>query len=512
MKIDRENCEAWFLDYYEGNLSKEGVEEMFAFLKINADLQELFDSYDDVSFSPDKQIHFDAKSDLKKPVGASEGINENNYEEYFVGAVENVLNEEEKKQLEKFLLQFPSKREELDLLRKAILEPEEEIVFEHKSELKKSVLINEENFSEYAVAAVDGTLSAEVLIQFNAFISANLVAKKEFELFAKTKLQPETEIVFEGKEGLKKTPLIVTAENMDELAISSLEGLLNSTEQNDFAAAVADNDELKQTVAVYAQTILTPDTSIVFEDKESLKKKEKDRGAFWRITTIRFAAAASIALLIGIFWWNYSGNNPVDHAGNGVIAGTDTSHKNPNVINPNVPNVLANNDSGNSNPVIDNGNHVPPHSRNGNHVAIVLPVVKEHNSFVAIPASGRIPLLATHYDGQVDFSDAYYNSAAYGNSNPVASNNISLRQAAMRWMKKKLDRSAQINSDDEEGAVYSAYTQNKNQNEDVTGFDLTSSAVNAIGQATGSHLRLAHETEGTILTVGKYQVWLNHNK
>src|SRR6185436_6332900 len=100
MKIDRENCEAWFLDYYEGNLSKEGVDELYAFLALNPDMREVFDSYDEVSFSPDNKIHFEEKGDLKKSVVIPEGINESNYEEYFVGAIENVLSEKEKNQLE----------------------------------------------------------------------------------------------------------------------------------------------------------------------------------------------------------------------------------------------------------------------------------------------------------------------------------------------------------------------------------------------------------------------------
>ena len=121
MKISNGNCEAWFLDYYEGNLSKEGVEELFSFLVLNPDLRDLFDSYEDVSFSPDKHIKFDWKSELKKPMDVAIGINESNFEEYFVSHVEGVLNANEEAEVEKFLLQFPEKRAELELLQKAIL-------------------------------------------------------------------------------------------------------------------------------------------------------------------------------------------------------------------------------------------------------------------------------------------------------------------------------------------------------------------------------------------------------
>ena len=488
---------------------------MLNFLKSNPDLQELFDSYEEVSFSIDKQIQFEGKDDLKKAANFQEGINENNYEEYFVGAVENVLSEEEKIQLEKFLVQFPAKRGELDLLRNAILQPENEFVFENKSALKKPVLVTQENFGEYAVAAFENLLSAEDLIQFNAFVASNDWAKKEFELFAKTKLQPENEIVFEGKDKLKKSALVVTAENFDEVAISSMEGLLNEAEQNQFAAAVAENEEWKKSLALYSQTVLSADNSILFEDKDSLKKKENDRGAFWKIT-IRFAAAASVALLIGIFSWNYFGKNPVDHAkensfaSNANSAKTNSSSVNSSDANSSSSNnsaattVLANNNSAKNNSV-KVGHHTIVHNEKNNSVAVV-PVVKEENRFASIDVK-NISLPASNNNGDVNFSDAYYNSMNFDNMNSVASNDISVKQAAMRWMKNKLDRSAEKNNKNEEEAAYAAYRQNKNEN--VTGFDLTSSAVNALGEATGANLHLAHETEGTILTIGKYNVWLN---
>ncbi|HET6989975.1 MAG TPA: hypothetical protein VFJ43_01575, partial [Bacteroidia bacterium] len=213
MKINKDNCEAFFLDYYEGNLSKEGVEELFAFLTLNPEMRELFDSYDEVSFSPDKQIQFEGKAGLKKSVDSSDGINESNYEEYFVSEVEGLLNAEEKAQLEKFIVLNPAKRNELELLRETILKPDTSVVFEDKNSLMKSVFVTEANF--------------------------------------------------------------------DELAVSSMEGLLNPEEEKVFTASLAANPEQQKSFELYKQTKLSADTSIVFEDKESLKRKENDRGGLW---------------------------------------------------------------------------------------------------------------------------------------------------------------------------------------------------------------------------------------
>ncbi len=449
MKINNGNCEAWFLDYYEGNLSKEGVEELFSFLVLNPELRDLFDSYEDVSFSPDKHIKFDWKSELKKPMDVAIGINESNFEEYFVSHVEGVLNANEEAEVEKFLLQFPEKRAELELLQKAILIPEEHIVFEHKASLHKSVLVSEENF--------------------------------------------------------------------DEMAIASVEGLLNSEEEKELAASLFVNAEQQRNYSLYRQTKLSADASIVFEDKESLKRK--DRGAFWWIVDTRFAAAAAVALLIGIFFWNYQGNDAIN-----TIASNDPVDSS-NIAKSNSKSIPK------SNPVIDPVN--PPKDAvviapendfiQKEKVEVVIPK-KQLATIDVVPAAvknTKEPMalinttdkklsLRTSVNLRVDFSDTYYSTAIYNKTasaeaSPTAS--ISPRQAAMRWMKKKLDRTP---AEGDEEQIYIAGTS-AGTNGDVSGFDLTSSAVSALGNATGANLRLGHESEGTVLTVGKYEVLLSRN-
>jgi cytoskeletal protein RodZ len=443
MKINSENCEAWFLDYYEGNLSEERAEEMFAYLEENPEMQELFDSYEPFSFQPDKGISFDGKADLKKPEHTTEGINQSNYEEYFVSYTEGLLNADGKKMVEDFLVKFPSHRHELDLLKLAILSPEEEIVFEQKDALKKTLAINAENF--------------------------------------------------------------------DEMAIASVEGLLNREEEKMFSMAVAANEEQQRTYSLYHQTRLSPDTSIVFENKESLKKKE--RGALWWLIDTRFAAAAAVALIIGILYWNFSGKDT-------VMPKDVTAYKNPTRAhdpsadsgkNPLADAKTNSASDSNASPAIVNS-HVIAKQIGSNKYAY--DVQKDNKAEAAEPREPIVTrreniILASNVNTQVDFSGAYYDVAQYKKPAPApASNDISLRQAAMRWVKKKLDRSA-TNEPDEE-ATYTAAV-NPGENHDVNGFDLTSSAVSALGNATGTNLKLGHEQEGTVLTVGKYELLLNRN-
>lgn len=441
MKINSENCEAWFLDYYEGNLSEERAGEMFAFLEQNPEMQELFDSYEPFSFQPDKGISFEGKPGLKKPEHSAQGINQSNYEEYFVSYVEGLLNADEKKMVEDFLVKFPSHRHDLDLLKLTMLVPDEKIIFEQKDALKKTLVISEENF--------------------------------------------------------------------DEMAIASVEGLLNREEEKSFSALLSHNEAQQRAYALYRQAKLSPDTSIVFEDKESLKRKE--RSAFWWMADIRFAAAAAIVLIFGVLYWSYSGNDAA-HPADKILA-KGTSAKQDNDLSNSGKDPLANNNSSSgSSPVIDNhtsGKHIASRVYSSDDVQDNKTTTIEHPGQIA--SHHEEITLASNINPQVDFSDAYYSAVTYQApaSAAPASNSISPRQAAMRWMKKKLDRTAMKNVDEE--PAYTAASGNPNGHQDVNGFDLTSSAVSALGNATGANLRLDHEQAGTVLTVGKYELFLNRN-
>ncbi|CAN5318101.1 hypothetical protein BH09BAC5_BH09BAC5_07900 [soil metagenome] len=441
MKISIDNCEAYFLDYYEGNLSKERVEELFAFLILHPDMRELFDGYEDVSFSPDKKVHFDGIETLKKNVPAVDGINENNYEEYFVSIIEGLLSPEEVTEVEKYLLQYPEKREELELLKQAILIPDDSIVFENKAALHKSVLVTEKNFEEMAIAAV--------------------------------------------------------------------EGLLNAEEEKTFAASVASNIQFKKVYSLYQQTKVVADENIIFENKEDLKRK--DRGAFWWMIDLRFAAAAAIVLLLGIFYWNSEGNQKIDKGSVALIDSTKPK------VNPNINSNQSGNDQlANTD---QNKNDADVNPAKINHPKQIVAFVHPENSSsnkiersFAIPISNAVLSLNQSIYPSVDFSDTYYSGADYANGNSAPGrNSISVTQAAMRWMKNKLDRSS-YDAQEDESVYASAYGNAPAQNGDVNGFDLTSSAVSALGHATGSNLRLGHQSKGTVLTIGKYNLILNRNK
>ena len=574
MNINRNNCESWFLDFYEGNLSDGQVQELFAFLEMHPDLREAFDSYEAVSFDPDQLIHFDAKESLKKPVENSGKISESNYEEFMVGAVEGTLSADEMKQLEIFLAANADKREELELLRQTILEPETDLVFENKESLKKTVLITEENFESFAldyaegtlkgetlrqfekyleahpelkaelnafgelklqpdasvvfdakdslkhktlvnaenfetfaVDYIEGNLSGETLIQFEHFLAANPELKKEIALFNQTKLQPEAEIVFEDKSSLKRKVLVVSADNFDEIAVASLEGQLNAEEEKIFAAYVASNPEAEKAVAIYSKTKLQPETEIVFADKDSLRRKK--RGGFFWTSNISYAAAAAVALLIGIFWWMNSGNVDPKADENGIALIDKNGNQNDSVKTKKQPEdsfILPKVEDHSQ--LADNGS-APKHNQSyvsdpkNNPELNKTGMVKEE--FVSFQSGSKLNLKARPVNSDLNFSSAFYTNVPV--SKPEGKEPISAGQFAMRWMKDKLDQPV-----DEDELPESPIARNPNEDRNVTGFDLTSSAINRIGQSTGGKLHLEKSEEGTVLTFGKYDILLSKNR
>ena len=234
MKINKNNYEAYFLDFHEGNLSPEEVAELLLFVERHPELKEELEGFENFTIEDYSSITFENKSSLKKE------ITDENREEYFIKAVENTLNTAEKTLLENYLKQHP-----------------------------------------------------RFLVDYN--------------LFQKTKVEADTSIVFEKKDAMKKdlTPSFSTGNgNAGEALISLMEGLLSEEESTLMNEKINADTRLQKEFALYKQTKLTADTSIVFENKKSLKRKErKVIPIFYYIAT-----AAAVLLLVGLYFLNNNNN------------------------------------------------------------------------------------------------------------------------------------------------------------------------------------------------------------
>ncbi len=141
MNINKENWGAFVIDYYDGNLSDEKTQELFAFLNAHPYLKEDFENYLDVSLISETVV-FDEKNNLKnKEIVPYKFINDNNYEKIIVRYLDDELSENEIIIFNEFLKKNSVLYEEIKLWKKTKLIANKEIVFPNKKILKKRTVV-----------------------------------------------------------------------------------------------------------------------------------------------------------------------------------------------------------------------------------------------------------------------------------------------------------------------------------------------------------------------------------
>lgn len=196
MNINRQNIELLFFEYFEGNLSSDEIKELFLFLDKNPDLKEQFDSYVNIKLSPDATIRFEKKESLKKPTENDIDI----FELHCIRYIENDLNEDEKMLLFQQISENTEKQKIFDSYRRTILKPKDNIEYLNKDLLKK----NDLEFEERCIEHLEGTLNNAETKKLLSEINKDQHKKLVFELYKKTKLEPDYTLIFNKKETLKK--------------------------------------------------------------------------------------------------------------------------------------------------------------------------------------------------------------------------------------------------------------------------------------------------------------------
>lgn len=252
MKINRDNYEAYFLDYHEGQLSPDSMEEVREFVNQNPDLHTVFNEFDSVSLIADQNIVFDKKPSLKKnPIYATAQVNELNYEEYLISETEGLLSAGQILALDEFILVNPHIEKDRRLFAMTHLTPDDKVTFINKESVKQKAIavgsINAGTYETFMAREAEGDLNADEKHQLNEFMKFNPQLEKDRKLYASTILTNDTSIVFENKNQLKHA-VIIPLKRIVYYAVSvaasltlifSLYYLLNSnTAQNNVAQQV----------------------------------------------------------------------------------------------------------------------------------------------------------------------------------------------------------------------------------------------------------------------------------
>ena len=186
--------------------------------------------------------------------------------------------------------------------------------------------INIHNYEAYLLDFSEGNLTHELQMELELFliqhpeIDINL---SELSLIA----IDEEAITYSNKSNLKKTEEDLISETQ---FISYIEHRLPENEKIELEKSCSVNPSLSKELDLFKKTIAVADFSVVYKNKNELKRKSK---VIWfDFSVIRYAAAACVLFLIGVFFlW------PSENTTHTTIA----SQENTKVSNNNKP-VLQN--------------------------------------------------------------------------------------------------------------------------------------------------------------------------
>jgi hypothetical protein len=202
MTINKQNYEAYFLDYHEGNLTPQEVADLLFFVEQHPELREEFESFENVTLEDYSTPSFENKDVLKKE------INQENSEEYFIKEVEGVITSTEKVLLHNYIKQHPHLSADLELYRKTKLSADSSLVFENKTRLKEIPFVfaskEPSDIEALMIASLEGVLSSSEQLLLKSQLQTDSRLASEFELFTKTKLSADAFIVYPDKDELKR--------------------------------------------------------------------------------------------------------------------------------------------------------------------------------------------------------------------------------------------------------------------------------------------------------------------
>mgnify|MGYP006277726533 CR=1 FL=1 len=143
MNISKNNYEQFFIDYFDGRLSKQAEGELMRFLEQHPELKAEFDAFDPaLIIEPDASVIFPGKAGLKKKAEDQNHplfntITSDNYKWWFISYAEGDLSDNERRKTERFVKSYPSYAREFEIYKALKLKPENTIHYPNKDSLKQ---------------------------------------------------------------------------------------------------------------------------------------------------------------------------------------------------------------------------------------------------------------------------------------------------------------------------------------------------------------------------------------
>ncbi|GAB4291976.1 MAG: hypothetical protein Kow0068_17240 [Marinilabiliales bacterium] len=165
-----------------------------------------------------------------------------------------------------------------------------------------SMKIDLTNYEEFLLDYLDGNLDENQEYMLLAFLANHPEIEEEFLELKENyiTLNTEANLFYQNKDNLKKdkNDLLINDENLDELLIAKLENVLSPHEENQLNKYMDINPSASDTYRLYQKTILHPDKSIVYQNKQSLKRFNTSKSQQNTFKYYISGIAAAIILLI----------------------------------------------------------------------------------------------------------------------------------------------------------------------------------------------------------------------
>lgn len=268
--INKNNYEAFLLDYMEQNLSADMVAELMLFFEMNPELKVDLDDIELTPFSAE-EIVFSEKSNLKK-----EAI-----ENLMISEIEGLNTTSESQELQEILKKDDDKKKAFLLYKKSILK-EPSIVFPHKENLKKESKIIPLFWWASSVAAIlIAVFMFRGLVNTETHKNQNNFASNKEEIKTTTDSINNTIIVDQiEKENPIEESLIAEEKKQEHKIISSPKKDRLEPENKVIEEIIEENsiaivEELEEDSILIMPTIVEEDNLLANAD-EQLKTNEKE--------------------------------------------------------------------------------------------------------------------------------------------------------------------------------------------------------------------------------------------
>lgn len=231
-------------------------------------------------------------------------IDHSNYEAWLLDRLEGTLTPNQERELDAFLHLHPELAEVDDSL-PTVGELSDALTKADKAALKRNLppigLVREPSVDDHLIARLEGDLTAEQDEALRVFLASNRQWHRAERLYTLTKLVPAA-VAYPEKELLRRSippQGVPVPHTVHDFLIARAEGDLSAEQNRALDRILYDNTHLQREWALVKAARLAPEP-VFFVGKATLKKKE---GRVIALSSQRWAAAASVALLLALGVW-----------------------------------------------------------------------------------------------------------------------------------------------------------------------------------------------------------------